>query len=218
MGLPVAAQTPVVNELVNETFRDPTAFGWNVGNQSQQQPTDPCLTAGNATTPPNSIGACGGGTPDPSGSGALRLTPDVQDQATFAFYNYAIPSANGLQITFNFFSYGGTQELFGSRADGITFFLFNGATPNNQARPGAFGGSLGYAQKLGRENGLTNAYVELGLMSLAILPMIPKVVVVALVLQTTARVIRRQLPVENSIRSLLGGRVMGKRDIASSRI
>jgi uncharacterized repeat protein (TIGR01451 family) len=162
MGLPVAAQTPVATELVNETFRDPTAFGWNVGNQSQQLPSDPCLTAGNATTPLNSIGACGG-TPDPSGSGALRLTPDVQDQATFAFYNYAIPSANGLQITFNFFSYGGTQELFGSRADGITFFLFNGATPNEQALPGAFGGSLGYAQKLGRENGLTNAYVGVGL-------------------------------------------------------
>jgi hypothetical protein len=54
------------------------------------------------------------------GSGVLRLTTAGTDQATFVFYNYAIPSSSGLDISFDFFSYGG-QAFGNSNGDGITF-------------------------------------------------------------------------------------------------
>jgi uncharacterized repeat protein (TIGR01451 family) len=163
LSSPVAAQTVIVDE----EFKDPTSFGWQVGT-SNTNSIQPCLTAGTTATPATSIPACNPQKPiNPSGSGALRLTTNDINQATFAFYNYTIPANNGLVITFNFFSYGGTRQLFGSNADGITFFLFNGTTPNAQAQPGAFGGSLGYAQKsppnTPPQPGLTNAYVGVGL-------------------------------------------------------
>ncbi len=161
---PVAAQTT----LVDETFSSNNTFGWRVGNSSGNGggvSIDPCLTAGNAATLPNSIQPC----PAPNDSanppsGALRLTQAVNNQATFVFYNNAIPSGGGLNISFDYFSYGG-QPVVGSEADGITFFLFSGATPNAQASPGAFGGSLGYAQKQdnGLQSGLFNGVLGIGL-------------------------------------------------------
>jgi uncharacterized repeat protein (TIGR01451 family) len=161
MGSPVIAQTTIVDE----TFRNSSTFGWRVGNQSPGAKLDPCLTAGNATTPANSIQPCGD-TVDPNGAGVLRLTTAQQDQATFAFYDFPIPSELGLEITFNYFSYGGA--VVGnppSNGDGVTFFLFDGNTPNAQAQPGAFGGSLGYAQKQdpGAIPGLVNGYLGVGL-------------------------------------------------------
>lgn len=160
-SLPVAAQTT----LVDQTFANPNAFGWR-GNRSPgtSLTSIPCLTAGDGTTDttPGSLQSCGlGETP---GDGVLRLTTAGTDQATIAFYNYAIPSSSGLDITFDFFSYGG-QPFNNSNGDGITFFLFDGATPNAQAGAGSFGGSLGYAQKTppsGPEPGLVNGVLGIG--------------------------------------------------------
>lgn len=160
-GSPVAAQTT----LVDQTFANPNAFGWRGGRSPGTNLNSiPCLTAGDGTTDttPGSLQSCGlGETP---GSGVLRLTTEGQDQATFAFYNYAIPSSSGLDISFDFFSYGG-QPFNNSNGDGITFFLFDGATPNSAAAPGSFGGSLGYAQKTppaGPEPGLVNGVLGVG--------------------------------------------------------
>jgi uncharacterized repeat protein (TIGR01451 family) len=156
---PVAAQTV----LVEEEFDDNTTFGWSVGVANPQTP-NPCLTAGDPFTPAGSIQACNPTSPDVQGEGALRITTNEEGQSAFAFYDFTIPSGSGLVITFDYFSYGGAE--IGnppSTADGVTFFLFNGETTNPQ--PGAFGGSLGYAQRTGGGNppGLTNGYVGVGL-------------------------------------------------------
>jgi len=158
LGSPVAAQTT----LVDQAFANPNAFGWR-GDVSTGT-FNPCLTAGDATTVtgPGLLQNCNlGETP---GSGVLRLTTAGTNQATFVFYNYAIPSSSGLDISFDFFSYGG-QAFGNSNGDGITFFLFNGDTPNAAAAPGSFGGSLGYAQKTppgGPQSGLVNGILGVG--------------------------------------------------------
>jgi hypothetical protein len=156
---PTAAQTV----LIEEAFNDNETFGWSVGVANQVTPNS-CLTAGNQFTPPGSIEACNPTNPDPQGEGVLRITTSNFGQAAFGIYDFTIPSGSGLVITFDYFSYGGTE--IGnppSTADGVTFFLFNGETTNPQ--PGAFGGSLGYAQRTGGGNppGLTNGYVGVGL-------------------------------------------------------
>jgi len=159
MNSPVAAQVT----LVEEEFRDSTAFGWLSGAGLNSRAA--CLTAGNASTPTNgSIPACSQGVPDVQGQGALRLTGAESNQSAFAFYNFPIPATFGLDITFNYFSYGGIEAGNpSSQADGLTFFIFDGDTISPQ--PGAFGGSLGYAQgnaAIGT-SGLTRGFFGVGL-------------------------------------------------------
>ncbi|HBE16129.1 MAG TPA: hypothetical protein DDW51_00580, partial [Cyanobacteria bacterium UBA11367] len=159
-SLRVNAQTTTILE---EQFRDNTSFGWTPGSGINSPPA--CLTAGNPITPitPDSVPPCNPNTPidplEPVPQGALRLTSNARNQSAFVFYNFPIPATNGLVIEFNYFSYGGTG------ADGLTFFLFDGNTisPN----PGAFGGSLGYAQRIDNVGnlipGLTAGYLGVGL-------------------------------------------------------
>jgi len=159
--------------LVEESFRNPIlnppfAPNWKYGtrdpNNANLEP--PCLTAANVqSSPPTSgMGFVPGcrtgatGLTDAQG-GALRLTSSRNDQASFIFYNQAIPAGQGLQIIFDFYAYGG-REFEGRRGDGISFFLVDGAANPNTA--GAFGGSLGYAQKTGI-NGIEGGYVGIGL-------------------------------------------------------
>ncbi|MFM8322236.1 MAG: lectin-like domain-containing protein [Chloroflexota bacterium] len=94
------------------------------------------------------------GNGDPAGNGWLRLTQANTYQAGYAYYNSLIPTGRGLVITFEYASWGG------SGADGLSFFLFDGATSTFTV--GASGGSLGYAQKTG-VNGLSGGYLGLGL-------------------------------------------------------
>jgi type IV pilus assembly protein PilY1 len=120
-----------------------------------------CLTAGDGT---GSIPACaglpyygsavqvGGATgrlPDTPGQGALRLTNgdrlplgwngDNQNGAVVS--NFTFPSHQGLEVTFTTMTYGG-DGLLGTGADGMSFFLMDGAQP---PAIGALGGSLGYS-------------------------------------------------------------------------
>lgn len=161
LGSPVAAQTA----LVDQVFTGPNAFGWRGGSSGVNR-FDPCLTAGDDTTVGGDalLGRCQNIT-DPNGLGTLRLTENTQDQAAFVFYNYAIPSTSGIDISFDFFSYGGSP-FNNSNGDGITFFLFDGSTPNAAAQAGAFGGSLGYSQKQlpdgTRQPGLVNGVLGIG--------------------------------------------------------
>jgi hypothetical protein len=153
--------------LLDESFRnddvsDNTAWIFGAGSGAN----NPFLTARNTTAPSDGNGvAAGGGLPgapsgfttETDGDGALRLTDNSNNQAAFVIYNRPIPSSNGLSITFDFFAYNG------SGADGISFFLIDANEPTVTA--GAFGGSLGYAQRNSpvTVTGIEGGYIGIGL-------------------------------------------------------
>jgi hypothetical protein len=85
------------------------------------------------------------------------LTNAQFNQSAYLPFNTVLPSNQGLSITFDFYSYGG------SGADGISFFLVDGTQPINS--PGGFGGSLGYAPILtdtGLQGGIKGGYLGVG--------------------------------------------------------
>ncbi len=121
-----------------ETFQDLTAEQWILGTESGG--FTPVLTA-NAGI-------------DTDGDGWLRLTEAGGNQSNFAYLNSPIPSANNtIDMQFEYTVHGG------SGADGITFFMFDAATTFDT---GAFGGSLGYANRTGVD-GMAGGYFGLGL-------------------------------------------------------
>jgi Ca2+-binding RTX toxin-like protein len=133
----------VLVTFLNETFigADVIDRNWLFGVDQPGNPTraNPFLTA-NPTVAAPAGGLPGNpGTLDPVGQGVLRLTNASNDQAAFVLYNRALPANAGLSIVFDLFAYGGTG------ADGLSFFLIDGATSPTTA--GAFGGSLGYANR-----------------------------------------------------------------------
>ena len=94
---------------------------------------------------------------DASGSGWLRLTSATGNQFGYIINDTAFPSNNGIDVSFDYASYGGTG------ADGLTFFLYDGSTSESSFHTGPAGGSLGYAScPSSSESGLTNAYVGVG--------------------------------------------------------
>jgi hypothetical protein len=152
LGLsPVAQAAGEGTVLLTDDFMQATttATSYVVGGTN----FTPCLTAGPS----------GSGTPIPGcttakdgvGAGALRLTQNVGNQSGFLLYNKALPTKAGLDITFNEYQYGGTL------ADGITFFLTDGAYTASTA--GAFGGSLGYHHLTNGADGVSNALLGIGL-------------------------------------------------------
>lgn len=128
----------------NESFRNSVAPGITFGGN----PKKAFLTAGSA------VG-------DPEGDGYLRLTDNSNDQTGFIYSDASFPSKYGLKLDLEYYTYGGNG------ADGITFFLFDASVP--AFNPGAFGGSLGYAQKhdplAGALNlpGVSGGYLAIGL-------------------------------------------------------
>lgn len=149
--------------LVRDTFAQPSVSGdYEVGGDtgfiSNPTPHSPCLTASGdrnqAPLPGCLLPQDGiGNAPDAAGQGALRLTDNGNDRAGFVLYRDPLPLDAGLNVTFKTYAYYGTKpELRG--ADGISFFLQDGGVAVD--RVGAFGGSLGYAQKIeGSESGVT---------------------------------------------------------------
>lgn len=145
-----------VLEIVNflaETFAGTSVAGdwrFGVGDPTSGTQANPFLTASPIVTP--ALGGLPGiATPlDTPGAGTLRLTNATLNQAAFVLYNTPIQSDAGLRITFDMFQYGGTTSnpAIPAGADGLNFFLIDGATQvPDVPRAGAFGGSLGYAQK-----------------------------------------------------------------------
>lgn len=112
-----------------------------------------CLTAA-STSASNSIPMCSGGPLDSAGSGFLRLTPASNTRSGFVIYNTPVSAADGLNIEFDMYQYGGTG------ADGISFFLIDGSASPTQ--PGAPGGSLGYSRNDTGTAGIVGGYVGVG--------------------------------------------------------
>lgn len=118
----------------SQSFKNTIAAGVELGGS----PLSASLTAGNL---------------DSNGEGYLRLTSNATNQKGYARSTIAFPAAQGLSISFEYYTYGG------SGADGISFFLYDsGADP---FKIGGFGGSLGYAQNNGAP-GVSKAYLGFG--------------------------------------------------------
>ncbi|QIL77826.1 T9SS type A sorting domain-containing protein [Hymenobacter sp. HDW8] len=105
------------------------------------------------------------GTGTTGGTGYLRLTDAVGNQAGTAIDQGAFPAPQGFSISFEFFSYGKTST---TGADGFSVYLIDGNT--STFRIGADGGSLGYAQRIRDANaptvitpGVSNGYVGIGI-------------------------------------------------------
>jgi len=108
--------------IINAPMTDTNSAGWTLGGN----PTSALLT--------------GNGTIDPVGNGWLRMTNATGNQTGFAYNTTIFDLSAGLLIEFDYATWGGNG------ADGYSVFLFDaGVSPFNI---GAFGGSLGYAQKL----------------------------------------------------------------------
>ncbi|MCB2380071.1 DUF11 domain-containing protein [Hymenobacter sp. BT635] len=138
---PLQAQAPAPAFPRNETFKGNTASNFTFGGVAQLTGT--------------------GGTADPVGSGYLRLTDAVNNQAGYAIDNVGFPSSAGFTISFEFFSYGGTNP----GADGFSVFLVDANQPASGFRIGASGGSLGYAQKTATPvaDGVSKGYIGIGI-------------------------------------------------------
>ena len=142
----LAAPVAQATSLGGETFTgiSTPAGSWLSGGNG----TVACLTAASGSIP-----ACSGGPLDSVGGGKLRLTPAQNSRAGFAIYNTPVSAGSGLDIQFDMYQYGGTG------ADGISFFLIDGAT--SPTAPGAYGGALGYASS-SSDPGIVGGYIGVG--------------------------------------------------------
>jgi uncharacterized repeat protein (TIGR01451 family) len=151
--------------LLTETFANATASGWLYGS-SGTPAVPPCLTASQTTVAGsipgcpkldsrglNATGGNSGTLPDAVGQGALRLTDQGGNQSGFVLYNSPISTAQGVQITFDYYSYGG------SGADGMGLLIVDGSQSPSTA--GGYGGSLGYAEHTPTP-GIVGGYVGVG--------------------------------------------------------
>jgi uncharacterized repeat protein (TIGR01451 family) len=102
---------------------------------------------------PASSSLTGNGTIDAVGSGWLRLTDNTGNQTGYAYNTTTFDLSQGLLIQFDYATWGG------SGADGYSVYLFDAGVSTFNI--GAFGGSLGYAQKTGIA-GISGGYVGIG--------------------------------------------------------
>jgi uncharacterized repeat protein (TIGR01451 family) len=115
-----------------------------------------CLSAvGNAAA--NPIASCATST-DAQGSGVLRFTSATTSLAGGAFSSTSVPTAQGLDITFNAYQYGGIG------GDGLSFALaaVDPANPLPPSALGPAGGSLGYSAFSAGTTGLSHGYLGVG--------------------------------------------------------
>jgi fibronectin-binding autotransporter adhesin len=129
-------------QTVTSSFETNSAPGWVFGSANTNT-FIPFLTSGNI---------------DPSGQGWLRMTDNNQNESTYALYTGGTITGAGRSVfasfDFTFWDQGGIGA-----ADGLTFFLYDASQTFSV---GAYGGSLGYAQKTGI-NGLSGGYLGIGL-------------------------------------------------------
>lgn len=98
------------------------------------------------------------GVVDPEGAGWLRLTPDENNKAGYAYIDRSFPSTMGMMMEFEYKTWNNVNN---NSADGFTIFLFDADTPTFLV--GASGGSLGYAPSTDPAaapgHGLAGAYI-----------------------------------------------------------
>ena len=95
----------------------------------------------------------------------IRLTNAVPNQAQLRLFSTPVDATQGLSITFDFFSYGGSGGTSGGTGgDGFSFSFINGSQDPLTVKAGGFGGSLGYAQRsdTSANSGLTGGYLGIG--------------------------------------------------------
>lgn len=122
--------------IINAPMTTTDSTGWVLGGS----PTSSLLT--------------GNGTIDSSGSGWLRLTDNSASQTGYAYNTTTFDLSQGLLIQFDYATWGG------SGADGYSIYLFDAGVSTFNI--GAFGGSLGYAQKTGIA-GISGGYAGIGI-------------------------------------------------------
>jgi fibronectin-binding autotransporter adhesin len=138
-----------------ETFKNSSASGWNF--YSGNSAPGPRLTSGAS---PTSADPEYGISPviDNSGDGWLRLATTTANQSNAAYFDTALPSTgNTITVRFSVAMWGDRGEAAGG--DGLTFFMRNAA---QDFSVGAFGGSIGYAQKSGID-GVSGGYFGVAL-------------------------------------------------------
>lgn len=159
LAAPAAAQPPTTEA---KTLLVKEAFTGRSIEDDHFSSLGACLT-GASEPGANGFGSCADENAGPvpaSGKrpGYLQLTDADTYETGGIVYNKALPSEKGIEVTFAQFQYGGTG------ADGISFFLVDGAT--DLTGTGAWGGSLGYAQFITAdttEAGVEGGYLGLGL-------------------------------------------------------
>jgi uncharacterized repeat protein (TIGR01451 family) len=126
--------------LLDETFKNST-FGesgsWtSAGSACLTAATSGSLSCKNTKDSSNIQGE--------SGKGYLQLTDNSKSQSAAVLYNQPVISKNGLHVTFDYYMYqtSGAGD-YKTPADGISFFLTDGAATLSQA--GTSGAALGYA-------------------------------------------------------------------------
>lgn len=133
------ASTETGSQLLSETFKNSTFA--ESGNWETQGSA--CLTAATdsskctKTQDSNDIQGT-------NGQGYLQLTDNSKTQSGAVLYTQPVISKNGLHVTFDYYMYHTTSVgSFTNPADGISFFLTDGAATLSQT--GAEGAGLGYA-------------------------------------------------------------------------
>jgi len=150
--------------LLNESFQNSTTTASvSLPPSINGSPNVACITAGTSLSQ-TPIPGCGLTTPDPSGSGALRLTSATGGVVGGVFSNLSLPASSGLDDTFTLYQYDTTTS---PAADGIGFVI-NAENPASPAPPvtiGRSGGSLGYSASYPGTpgtNGLADGYLGVG--------------------------------------------------------
>jgi uncharacterized repeat protein (TIGR01451 family) len=145
-------------------------FGWSFANPASAAIINEPMT--NATAPSWVIGGTAyltaSGGLDPVGSGWLRLTDVVGNQAGSAFLDTAFDISNGVVIQFDYATWGGAgsgSTCGQTGADGYSVYLFDGTYNASTFVVGASGGSLGYDKKTVApvHAGLTGGYLGVGI-------------------------------------------------------
>ena len=155
VALPAGAVTSGTS-LVTDTFLDSSLSQmWVMPQGSAGSSNNACLTASsNSTETP--VPGCPDNN-DTNGSGVLRLTDSNYSREGGVFFGSAIPTAGGLDMSWDSYQYNG------SGADGVNF-AFGVADPSNPEPPTALGppgGMLGYATGEGSD-GMPNGYMGFG--------------------------------------------------------
>jgi fibronectin-binding autotransporter adhesin len=146
----LASQTSAQVVTISQSFTGATLpASWNYGGDLNSNPGTPFLPTASGT------------------SAGMTLTTSSGNESTYAYDPTAFSSANAtIAVKFTYTASNGTA----APADGITFFLADASVVAASGfSPGAFGGSLGYAQKNAASapptgaSGLNGGYLGLGI-------------------------------------------------------